>query len=215
MSRTIAIGDIHGCFDALLRLIDRLNLSGEDKLVFLGDYINRGPDSLSVVRWLRQQTRQRDWICLRGNHEIMFLEEQVGHWHSGQSSDEDLDQADDEKWTSGDVDFLRELLPYHETDQHIFVHACVYGDMPMSEQPEYILHWEPFESMTRPESSKKVICGHTAQKSGVPLQNDFAVCIDTNCCRGGWLTGLDVGSGQFFQTNQDGEVRDGWLDGWL
>ena len=197
MARTFAIGDIHGCFDAMMELVDWVNPSTKDKLIFLGDYVNRGPDTNKVLDWLVRQSATRDLVCLRGNHEIMKLE----------SSGQRLDGSHRR--------FIEGLASYHETAHHIFVHACVYGDMPMDQQPDYILHWENFSSMTRPESGKKVVCGHSAQRSGEPLQNDFAVCIDTNCCRGGWLTCLDVDTGRYFQTNQECRRRDGWLDNWV
>jgi serine/threonine protein phosphatase 1 len=196
MPRTLAIGDIHGCFDAMMAMIDWVAPTPDDQLIFLGDYVNRGPNSDKVLSWLNKSQSQLNLICLRGNHEIMMMEERSG------------------KLSSTVRRFVDELEPYHETASHIFVHACVDGDIPMDVQPDYYLYWERFESMTQPACGKKVICGHTVQKSGKPLQNDFAVCIDTNCCRGGWLTCLDVDSGRYFQTNQDLDRRKGALVNW-
>ncbi len=76
-SRTIAIGDIHGELDALVTLLTRLpTLTAEDTLVFLGDYIDRGPDSAGVVRHVREvlpnQTPARI-VTLCGNHEDAWL----------------------------------------------------------------------------------------------------------------------------------------------
>ncbi len=53
----IAIGDIHGCLRPLMRLIERLPV--DEELVFLGDYIDRGPESAGVVNYLRELHRQR------------------------------------------------------------------------------------------------------------------------------------------------------------
>ena len=75
MSRYV-IGDIHGCAEELRRLIDALPLRGGDSVVFLGDYIDRGPDSAAVVAYLislRQQLDGIEWVFLKGNHEDMFL----------------------------------------------------------------------------------------------------------------------------------------------
>ena len=70
--RTIAIGDIHGCSKALDGLIDQIKPKELDQLIFLGDYVDRGPDSNGVIeRLIALRTRSRI-ICLLGNHEIIF-----------------------------------------------------------------------------------------------------------------------------------------------
>jgi serine/threonine protein phosphatase 1 len=61
------------------------------------------------------------------------------------------------------------------------------------------------------DSGKIMVCGHTAQKSGIPLNLGFAVCIDTYCYGGGWLTCLDVLTGRLWQASQQGATRSGWL----
>ena len=70
------IGDIHGCADETQRLIDTLPLARGDRLVFLGDYIDRGPDSRGVVSYLlslQQHHEEIDFVFLKGNHEDMLL----------------------------------------------------------------------------------------------------------------------------------------------
>lgn len=185
----------------MMALVEWVNPASDDQLIFLGDYVNRGPDSDKVLAWLTERSENLapghpSMICLRGNHEIMMMEERADRMEKAERR------------------FVDGLASYHESPTHVFVHACVDGSIPMKEQPDYFLHWERFGSMTAPLSGKKVVCGHTVQKSGRPLQNDFAVCIDTNCCRGGWLTCLDVGTGQYFQTNQDLDRREGSLKRW-
>jgi serine/threonine protein phosphatase 1 len=78
MQRTYAIGDIHGCLDKLLDLVKRCQLdAGKQpaKFVFLGDYIDRGPDSRGVVEFLIEVQSQQPGsiICLAGNHEGIAL----------------------------------------------------------------------------------------------------------------------------------------------
>lgn len=68
-----AIGDVHGRYDLLAPLLDRL-LAGADPIVLLGDYIDRGPDSAAVLRLLQQATRSEQVIALRGNHEELLLQ---------------------------------------------------------------------------------------------------------------------------------------------
>jgi serine/threonine protein phosphatase 1 len=57
------------------------------------------------------------------------------------------------------------------------------------------------------QSGKKAVVGHTPQISGDILDLGHLVCIDTYCYGDGWLTALDVDSGEVFQTNRDGQVR--------
>jgi len=68
------IGDIHGCLRALERLIERISPGEYDKLIFLGDYIDRGPDAKGVVDFLLQLSRRTQCVFLRGNHEQMLLD---------------------------------------------------------------------------------------------------------------------------------------------
>ena len=75
--------------------------------------------------------------------------------------------------------FLLKTKKWHQTDNHIFVHGMVDASLELSEQPEYMLLWEPCVSMQPHKSGKKVICGHTPQRSGKPEAYAFGVCIDT------------------------------------
>lgn len=82
-TRTFAIGDIHGDLDALKCLLTRLGqLTSEDRLVFVGDYIDRGPDSAGVVRFLMQLPKKTsaEVVFLRGNHEDGWLRALGGNW---------------------------------------------------------------------------------------------------------------------------------------
>lgn len=75
MKRLIAIGDVHGHLDLLDDLLNQINPSPEDQFVFLGDYIDRGPDSRGVIDGLIElQSLYTQTVFLRGNHEQMFLD---------------------------------------------------------------------------------------------------------------------------------------------
>src|SRR4029450_528101 len=71
--RTLAVGDIHGCFKALTTLADFVPFRPDDVVITLGDYVNRGPDSYAVLDWLLGYSRQGQLVALRGNHEVMML----------------------------------------------------------------------------------------------------------------------------------------------
>jgi serine/threonine protein phosphatase 1 len=71
--RVLAIGDIHGNFQRLLSLYAKIHFNpAEDLLIFLGDYIDRGPKSLSVLHWMMKKCQEKNVVALRGNHEQLF-----------------------------------------------------------------------------------------------------------------------------------------------
>jgi serine/threonine protein phosphatase 1 len=224
---TLAIGDIHGCLAALDRLLEVVDPEPDDRIITLGDYVDRGPDSRGVLdRLIELQDRCR-LVALKGNHEVMMLqarnnEQAFREWCScgGKQALESYGPYLD--WeTFGEripVKHWRFLMHqcgrYHETETHIFVHANLWPDLPLDEQPDWLIFWEALDAgRSRPHDSGKVmVCGHTPQRSGRPLDLGHAVCIDTGIYRGGWLTCLDVGTGEYWQANQQGESRTGWLD---
>ena len=69
-----AIGDIHGERQALEELVKALPLRDDDRLIFMGDYVDRGPDSRGVVDYLVELAKRRTCTFLIGNHESMFLD---------------------------------------------------------------------------------------------------------------------------------------------
>ena len=109
-------------------------------------------------------------------------------------------------------DFIEACVPWYETDTHVYVHAALLGDLPLADQPDYMLYWEKYYATTPLESGKVVICGHTSQKDGLPKNAGHVICIDTWACGTGWLTCLDVMSGRYYQANQAGETRSDWLE---
>ena len=70
--RTLAIGDIHGCFKALQAVVAAAQISSDDNIVTLGDYVDRGPEVPEVLAWLRTRYQLGCLTPLLGNHEIMM-----------------------------------------------------------------------------------------------------------------------------------------------
>ena len=71
---TYAIGDIHGQLEVLKMLISKLNLTSEDHVIFLGDYIDWGPDWFGVIKYINELKNTCKITILRGNHEQMMLD---------------------------------------------------------------------------------------------------------------------------------------------
>jgi len=71
--RVISVGDIHGCLDSLVFLIDNLKLTDKDLIIFLGDYVDRGPKSPGTIEYLLDLDKSKSCIFLRGNHDSMML----------------------------------------------------------------------------------------------------------------------------------------------
>lgn len=225
--RTLAIGDIHGCIQALDTLIEQVNPQAHDLVVTLGDYVDRGPDSKAVLDRMVALGERCRHVALKGNHEVMMLgacedSEQFAEWlQCGGRQTLGAYRANEDWRTFADTvpeshwQFIRgECAPYHETSTHFFVHANAAPDLPLADQPDYLLYWESLEAaMWRPhESCKTMICGHTPQRSGRPLVLDGAICIDTWVYGGGWLTCLDVELDAYWQANERGETRMGNLN---
>ena len=196
--RTLAIGDIHGCSKALDALLRVVAPAADDLLVALGDYINRGPDSSGVLNRLIELHATGRLIALCGNHEQMLI---------------DGSEPNALRLTPTQKQFVFEcLVDWHEIDTHFFVHANAYPDIPLDEQPTFMLRWEHLVDSAPHESGKIMVCGHMPQKNGVPLNLGHAICIDTHAWGGAWLTGLDVKSGRYWQANERGETRTRWID---
>ena len=225
--RTLAIGDVHGSAVALDGLLAAVAPTAADRLVFLGDYVDRGPDTRGVLdRLIRIRRDFPNAVFLRGNHELMMTRSRTDvserrMWLSvgGAQALASYGKSPGLAGTLSDIpaahwEFLdRHLDDYHETDTHIFVHANLDPDLDLADQPDYLLRWEKLEpGHARPHASgKTVVCGHTRQKTGVPLDLGHTVCIDTDVYGAGWLTCLDVGSGKYWQADRDGRVRTGRL----
>lgn len=220
--RTLAIGDIHGCSAALDALLAVVRPEPDDLIITLGDYVDRGPDTRGVLNRLIDLHRDGRLIPLRGNHELMFLTACTDYsmlemWGrvggkealASYGPDATLDDVPAAHWL-----FLEhDCRDWYETATHIFVHASVEPDRELDAQTSDWLHWQALHAGTRPhQSGKMVVCGHTAQKTGIPLHLGHTVGIDTCAHGGGWLTCLHAETGRVWQANQRGETRSAYLE---
>lgn len=167
---TFAIGDIHGCADhleAMLAKIDKFHQGREHRIITLGDYIDRGPDSKRVLDILMDRP---DIIKLRGNHEEMLLSSLDGDlltlrmflgnggYETLNSFSADAPEQVDPKY----IRFLHEMRVSFETERHFYCHAGVKPGVPLSEQKEQDLLWIRDEFLRHKGPFEKyIVHGHT------------------------------------------------------
>lgn len=175
--RTYAVGDIHGRLDVLteaLGLIEAEEPVESYRVVFLGDYIDRGPDSAGVIARLRQGPARPgvEWICLRGNHEDLAVSSgKREQWmrNGGDAtlaSYENLDPAcleDDRRW-------MASLPLWFDDGLRLYVHAGVNPDLDLDGQDPQTLTWvrHAFLEAAGFRVDRHVVHGHTPQWAGKP-----------------------------------------------
>ncbi|MCC6459354.1 MAG: serine/threonine protein phosphatase [Saprospiraceae bacterium] len=132
MQHTYAIGDIHGCQRTFSALLEYLQLREGDRLVLLGDYIDRGPDSRAVIDTIFQrQAEGCEVICLRGNHEQMLLDaiehptESLEFWlrNGGRQTLASFGADRLRDIPERYIEFFRNTLFYYETEGYICLHG--------------------------------------------------------------------------------------------
>jgi serine/threonine protein phosphatase 1 len=214
--RIIAIGDIHGYAAALGALLEALQPRADDTLVALGDYVDRGPDTPRVLDELIALANRCRLVPLLGNHDEMLLE----LYHGGPGLDDWLKWGGQETLLAygcghpraipdPHIEFLEDCVTYHETEEHFFVHASYDPALPLDWQPPDLLRWASIRAdPPGPHCSGKIaIVGHTVQRDGRILDLGHLKCIDTGLYCGGWLTALDVQSGQLWQADAEGTMN--------
>lgn len=220
--RIYAIGDIHGRDDLLRRMlalieadVDKAGAQARARLVFLGDYVDRGPRSAAVVRQLRAlQAASAAVTCLRGNHEQALLdvalgaaeERQVAGWltYGGRETLASYGLPADLVYSSDiaaiteaavqvlgveDVDWLSRLPLIHASGDYLFVHAGIRPGVPLDDQVAQDLLWirEGFLDY-RQSFGPLVVHGHSITRAVDRQPNRIG--IDTGAYATGILTAL-------------------------
>lgn len=221
-NRRIIIGDVHGQYDTLMKLLDAIALNKEDEVYFLGDLIDRGPKSAEVVNFVKEN----NYPCILGNHEKMLLDTIV----DGAISPEMLQawlcsggQATVASYNSNipqeHIDWFNSLPLYLDLGDIWLVHAGVDPSLPLEKQSEREFCWirEKFHATTKPYfPDKLIITGHTITftlpgvKPGKLAAGVGWLDIDTGAYHSasGWLTALDPDNKVVYQANgRDGKTR--------
>jgi len=210
MKKIFAIGDIHGCYDRLKALMEKIPIDcSRDTLVFIGDYIDRGPHSVEVVDYLiHLKKRVPEVIFLKGNHEDMLEKFITGAdrftylLNGGQQTlDSYLTKPVQSEFfpiPPDHMEFFKSLRLFYETEEFIFVHAGLRPRVPLKSQNTEDLLWirNKFVS-TKYDFGKRVIFGHTPLKK--PLVEPNKIGIDTGAVYGNVLTCVQLPDLVFFK----------------
>lgn len=201
MALTYAIGDIHGALAKLQELIVRCEQHADGRpatFVFVGDYIDRGPQSAGVVEYLLDLRARRGsaTIALRGNHEAMLLGVLDGTtsprlWFA-QGGVATLDSYGVEhpgELPRAHIEWFRALRTCHDDGRRFFVHAGVNPGRPLAAQHEEDMLWirEPFLSDAG-DYGRLIVHGHTPLPEGRPDLRGNRLNLDTAAVFGGPLT---------------------------
>jgi serine/threonine protein phosphatase 1 len=209
MELIYAVGDIHGHQGLLLRLLEAIATDARDRpytLVFLGDYIDKGPDSAGVIDTLMrlQSHHGRSVVCLKGNHDCLMAEAVA-------------DERADAKWLAmgggavlaqygvsraadlpaAVLAWVDSLPTYHEDETRYFVHAGADPASPLSVQADVIrMSMRGTFIEQDHDFGKHIVHGHTPQLCGLPDLRRYRTNLDTGVVSTGRLTAAVFEPGQ-------------------
>lgn len=212
MGKIFAVGDIHSCLFKLKEMMTLIKIDPvADTLVFVGDYIDRGPDARGVVDLiLRIKRTMNNVICLLGNHEQLFLDYYLENINrnlflinGGMStllsySLTGTGGSDKTNIPESHIQFFTTLRPYYETDDYIFVHAGLKPGIPLEQQDRDDILWIRNEFIASTyDFGKIVVFGHTPLSA--PLVGVNKIGIDTGAVYGGKLTCVELPEIKIYQ----------------
>jgi serine/threonine protein phosphatase 1 len=216
-NRIFAIGDIHGCFDSLEELVENvIQLKKSDKLILLGDYIDRGKKSKEVIDYIIElQEKEFDIVPLMGNHEALLLntfenEKNISKWIQN-GGNETLKSFEIKSIKNIDLKYLKffkELKYYYSLNEFLFVHAGFNDNIINPFTDFYSMLWKCKKSYNNPLLTDKTIV-HGHNPVSVSKCNDMIQCklsvinIDTGCVYKdnvgfGRLTAFECNTGRIF-----------------
>lgn len=229
MNRTLVIGDIHGGYYALLQIMERAQVTTQDRLIFLGDYADGWSQTPDVLDFLIDLKQTHDCIFMRGNHDDLLLQWMDGAednllWtkHGGAITILAYKLVDDNR-RERHVEFLSSLRDYYLDDRkRLFVHAgftSLHGVK--HEYTTRLFYWDrtlwetalAMDPNLSPDDAfypkrfqwySEIFIGHTPVTrigSTVPVQRANIWNVDTGAAFHGPLTIMDVDSKQFWQSD--------------
>ncbi len=226
VQRAYVIGDIHGRLDLFVELVALIKQDHASRgpvstrLVLLGDLIDRGPDSATLVQWCKALTESSDqFVVLKGNHEAFMVEALYGDeevmalWlqHGGRDTLESwgvsVDALEQESLAalirqarravgSSTLSWMASLPLMDRHAGHVFVHAGIRPGVALDQQREEDLLWirQPFLDSGE-DHGATVVHGHTIHEHGPDLHRN-RINIDTGAYRTGVLTAIGIEAGE-------------------
>lgn len=199
MSRHIIIGDIHGCYDELLELLERAGTTSDDVIVSVGDLVDRGPRSPEVLRFFRERCAAGRAVVLMGNHERKHVRQVFSY-------SQEITRLQFAEEYAAATEWMAKLPYYFETPECIVVHAALQPGVPLAEQKEEVLagtvagerelrsvlgetYWHELYTGEKP-----VAFGHHVVGPEPLVARGLIYGLDTGACHGGRLTALIVPS---------------------
>jgi serine/threonine protein phosphatase 1 len=227
--RTLVIGDIHGGLKALIQVLERANVSKNDRLIFLGDYVDGWSESSKVIDFLIQINTSHNCVFIRGNHDDLLLKylntntyNEEWFKHGGQSTIEAY-AACSEITKQLHISFLEGLEPYFlNAENKLFIHAgftnlkgvafeffkpLFYWDRTLWETALALNENITIESAYYPSRFKlykEIFIGHTPTtriNKTVPINKACIWNIDTGAAFKGPLTILDIETKEYWQSD--------------
>ncbi|WP_185956425.1 metallophosphoesterase family protein [Changchengzhania lutea] len=227
--RTLVIGDIHGGMKALVQLMDRLELRPNDKLIFLGDYVDGWSEASLVIRYLIRLSQTHDCVFIKGNHDVWcenWLKtgdiDPIWHIHGGKETIASYTFISaEEKETH--LNFFEKMPLYHiNADMRLFIHAgftSMHGVTKEVFKPAFYFDrtlWEMALTMdkgitedstlypNRLKHYKEIYIGHTPTINFdcyVPMNAANVWNVDTGAAFYGKLSGIDLDTKKVFQSD--------------
>jgi serine/threonine protein phosphatase 1 len=223
--RVFVIGDIHGCPVELEAMLDAIRPTAQDTVVFLGDYVDRGPGAREVLqRLIDFKDAPGEKVFLKGNHEDMMLsflgfsgrygESYLlnGGFNTLQSYGGQDIRAATERIPSVHLEFVRTLKPYELRPPYLFVHAGIRPSRTWEQQDEEDMLWIRHEFILESHQlGYTVIFGHTPMKN-VMVDLPYKIGLDTGLVYGGKLSCVELAEGLLYQVSRGSrEVKIGRL----
>lgn len=225
--RILAVGDVHGMYEKLIELMEKVQFNpNEDLMIFLGDYIDRGPQSLKCLDYIMELNNQypEQVICLKGNHEAMCSDyyRYEGNRQSFMMDGNDfqsvliwLDNGGTETHKQFKklrkfelvkrLRWMRALPIFYRFENFYFCHAGIEPNIPLEKQREKDLLWIRRWFIKMYDGKNTIVVGHTPVQQldfkPVPqfLSKNIILCDTGSFVDGGKLSCVDVLSGKYWQ----------------
>jgi serine/threonine protein phosphatase 1 len=219
-NKRLVIGDVHGHYDALLGLFEKIAPDKNDEIYFLGDLIDRGPQSSQVVEFVMNN----NYNCIQGNHEIMLINA-LGDGHTNHKALQGWMQnggnatviSYGNKMPSIEhIEWMKNLPLYYDLGDYWLVHAGLDPNFTIEQQSSDQFCWirTPFHHSNQPYfNDKTIIIGHTITftfkglKPGQLARGEGWIGIDTGVYHHeqGWLTALELNDSIVYQVDSFGK----------